>query len=120
MDDLERTLILRARDHDVDAFSEWIQTHWVRLVGFARSTVGDSDAEDIVQDSLVIAWAKIGSLRAPEAFRVALRIDRSKCFDSFTRAIRGHRLPAKRIGSPWTWPQLYQFSLNLQSTRPIS
>ena len=68
MDDLERTLILRVRDHDVDAFSEWIQAHWVRLVGFARSTVGDSDAEDIVQDSLVIAWAKIGSLRAPEAF----------------------------------------------------
>jgi RNA polymerase sigma-70 factor (ECF subfamily) len=68
MDALERALILRARDGDVTAFSEWIEAHWLRLVGFARSTVGDIDAEDIVQDSLVIAWSKISSLRIPEAF----------------------------------------------------
>jgi RNA polymerase sigma-70 factor, ECF subfamily len=68
VDAIERILILRARDGDVGAFSEWIEAHWVRLVGFARSTVGDSDAEDAVQDSLVIAWAKISSLRIPEAF----------------------------------------------------
>jgi RNA polymerase sigma-70 factor (ECF subfamily) len=68
VDAIEKTLILRARDGEVGAFSEWIEAHWLRLVGFARSTVGDADAEDVVQDSLVIAWAKIGSLRIPEAF----------------------------------------------------
>jgi RNA polymerase sigma-70 factor (ECF subfamily) len=65
---MDKTLILRARDGDMGAFSELIEAHWLRLVGFARSTVGDADAEDVVQDSLVIAWAKIGSLRIPEAF----------------------------------------------------
>jgi RNA polymerase sigma-70 factor, ECF subfamily len=68
VDTIERILILRICDGDAGAFSEWIELCWVRLVGFARSVVGDSDAEDIVQDSLVIAWEKLPSLRIPEAF----------------------------------------------------
>ena len=69
VDTIERILAQRTCGGDAGAFSEWIELHWLRLVGFARSVVGDSDAEDIVQDSLVVAWDKRSALREPEALK---------------------------------------------------
>jgi RNA polymerase sigma-70 factor (ECF subfamily) len=65
----ERSLILRAQDGDATAFSRLVERHWTWLVHFARSVVGDAEAEDCVQDGLVIAWSKLVALRQPDAFR---------------------------------------------------
>ena len=38
-------------------------------MALARSIVADLEAEDVVQDALIKAWQKLGSLRDPEAFK---------------------------------------------------
>lgn len=53
---------------DRDAFSDLAATHWRRLLALARSIVADLEAEDVVQDALIKAWKKLGSLREPGAF----------------------------------------------------
>jgi len=62
-------LVRAAQLGDVAAFSALVERHWRRLVGLARSVVGDLDAEDVVQDTLVTAWDRLSSLREPAAFR---------------------------------------------------
>ena len=71
----------QAQRGDPEAFSSLVEKHWSRLVAFARSIVGDADAEDTVQDGLVIAWRKLGGLRSAEAFAAwSLRIVSRTCF----------------------------------------
>jgi len=66
--DNDSVLVRRAMDGDRDAFSDLAATHWRRLLGLARSIVADLEAEDVVQDALIKAWKKLGSLREPRAF----------------------------------------------------
>ena len=76
----DRALILRARSGDERAFSALAERHWERLVAVARSVVGDADAEDEAQESLVTAWRKLPRLREPDAFRAwLLRILLRRC-----------------------------------------
>ncbi len=78
----------RAQRGDLDAFSSLVEAHWRRLVGFARSLVGDGEAEDAVQDGFVIAWDKLGGLREPAAFGSwMLRLVGRLCL----RRVRGRR-----------------------------
>ena len=68
MDADEKALVLLARDGDVDAYSTLVERHWFPLVRFARSILGEAEAEDSVQDAFITAWSKISGLRHPEAF----------------------------------------------------
>ena len=89
MDETERGLVVRAQHGDVEAFSALVERHWFALVRFSRSVVGDRDAEDCVQDSLVRAWAKLGGLREPSAFRGwIMRIVARRCFRRGLRLAR--------------------------------
>jgi len=65
-------LVQRAIDGDRGAFSDLAAAHWRRLLALARSISVDLEAEDVVQDGLIKAWKKLGSLRDPEAFRAWL------------------------------------------------
>lgn len=65
----ERSLVLRAQNGDAAAFSRLVERHWTWLVHFARSVVGEAEAEDCVQDGLLVAWTKLATLRQPDAFR---------------------------------------------------
>jgi len=65
-------LVRAAQLGDDAAFSALVERHWHRLVGLARSVVGDVDAEDVVQDTLITAWDRLGDLRDPAAFRAWL------------------------------------------------
>jgi len=77
----DRTLILLAQQGDVDAFSALVERHWVYFVKFARSMVGEAEAEDVVQEGLITAWKKLPGLKAPEAYVAwALRILSRTCF----------------------------------------
>jgi RNA polymerase sigma-70 factor, ECF subfamily len=88
VDPAERDLIVRAQDRDADAFSTLVGQRWPSLVRFARSVAARSDAEDIVQESLLRAWQKLPRLRAPEAFPTwLLRIVSRACF-RHTRKMR--------------------------------
>ncbi len=75
---MESNLVERARGGDRGAFARLVEPRWDRLVRRARSVVGEGEAEDAVQDGLVLAWGKLGSLAKPQAFaawldRVVLR-----------------------------------------------
>jgi RNA polymerase sigma-70 factor, ECF subfamily len=74
-------LVRLAQQGDAAAFSCLVSRHWGRLVPFARSVLGDGEAEDAVQDALVLAWSKLGGLSEPAAFRAwVLRILGRLCF----------------------------------------
>ena len=64
----ESRLVQRAVDGDREAFSDLAAAHWRRLLALARSIVADLEAEDVVQDGLIKAWKKLGSLRETRAF----------------------------------------------------
>jgi RNA polymerase sigma-70 factor (ECF subfamily) len=90
-------LVRLAREGDPEAFSALVERHWGRLVPFARSVVGDADAEDAVQDALVVAWSKLGALAEPAAFRAwVLRILGRLCF----RRVRFGRRFRSLVGLP--------------------
>lgn len=61
-------LVKRAQTGDCEAFQRLVEASWDRLVRFARSVVGESDAEDAAQEGLVLAWQRLSGLRHPERF----------------------------------------------------
>lgn len=69
----ERSLVLRAQDGDVPAFEQLVDRHQGRLFRLAFMILGDrQDAEDTVQESLVLAWKRLHLLEDPHAFRAWL------------------------------------------------
>jgi RNA polymerase sigma-70 factor (ECF subfamily) len=66
------------------AYGVVVEACWDRLVRFARSIVGEADAEDVVQESLVAAWRALRFLK-----------DRAR-FDRWITSIVFHRCLRKR------------------------
>lgn len=66
----EHLLVLRAQDGDVESFERLVDRHQGRLFRIAYMVVHDrQDAEDIVQESLILAWRRLHLLENPHAFR---------------------------------------------------
>lgn len=96
--DLVRTALGGSRE----AFGVLVECHWDRLVRLARSVVGDAEAEDVVQDSLVVAWTRLARLSDPEKFRPWVnRIVFRRCLRA-SRRQRG-RVPLDAIPEPSWW-----------------
>lgn len=68
VDEATGSLVEAARTGSHEAFGLLVEQHWARLVRLARSVVGEAEAEDVVQDSLVVAWRKLGQLSEPASF----------------------------------------------------
>lgn len=84
-------LVRAARAGDREAFGLLVERSWQRLVRLARSVVGELEAEDAVQDGLVAAWARLGTLADPDRFDAWLsRI-------VFRRRLRAHRRQRGRV-----------------------
>ncbi len=63
-------LVLRAQAGDMDAADSLLRMHQDELFGYLLKTLGDhSDAEDVLQTTLMQAVKKIKWLREPERFR---------------------------------------------------
>ena len=89
----EPEVVARAAAGDAGAFSLLVELHWARLVRLARSVLGEADAEDAVQDGLVVAWERLPSLREPAAFRPwVTRLVTRTCL---ARARRSARRPGR-------------------------
>ena len=66
---MQRQLVDRARNGDLDAFSQLVKVSLARLTGVANLILHDSDrAEDAVQDALFMAWQDLPALRDLEAW----------------------------------------------------
>jgi len=82
--------VAAAREGDREAFGELVEAHWARLVRLARSVAGERDAEDAVQEALVIAWTRLTRLADPARFPAwVTRIVFRRCLRRARRE-RGH------------------------------
>src|SRR5687768_9581034 len=71
---MQRALVERARDGDLDAFTQLVKVAFPRLEGVAHLILRDTDrAQEAVQDALVLAWRDLRALRDPEAWDAWLR-----------------------------------------------
>jgi RNA polymerase sigma-70 factor, ECF subfamily len=66
--DTTTDLVLAAQGGDRGAFASLVGSHWAMLVRLARSVVGESEAEDLAQEALIVAWRKLGGLSDPTRF----------------------------------------------------
>jgi RNA polymerase sigma-70 factor (ECF subfamily) len=55
-------LVEAARRGEREAYGLLVERHWSGLVRLARSVVGDLEAEDAVQDGLIVAWRQLAQL----------------------------------------------------------
>ena len=66
---MDRDLVEQAQRGDREAFAFLVRTRGDRLMGIARRILRDVErAEDAVQQTLVIAWRELPSLRDPDRF----------------------------------------------------
>jgi RNA polymerase sigma-70 factor, ECF subfamily len=66
---VQRQLVEQARGGDRDAFASLAAASIGRLFNVAQLMVGDHDlAEDVVQETLVLAWRDLKGLRDPDGF----------------------------------------------------
>jgi|SRR4051794_5921785 RNA polymerase sigma-70 factor (ECF subfamily) len=109
----DTTLVVRAREGDVRAFSELAQRHQAALYRLALRLVGNAaDAEDALQDSLLDAWRRLDRFRGDSAFTTwAYRIVTNRCLDLLRRRratlsmeqaeeVAPERLAAPEAGAP--------------------
>ncbi len=69
----ERLLVIQAQTRDQDAFRELVKRYERRLLYYICRILGDSsESFDVLQEVWLRVYVKLGSLRAPEAFRVWL------------------------------------------------
>ena len=88
-------LIQKARQHDADAFTELIQRSMQDLYRTASAILrNDEDAADAIQDTILICWQKLHTLRQPRYFRTWLtRILINRCYDLLKQRARYTQLP---------------------------
>lgn len=81
------TLVVRAREGDIDAFESLADRYETKLLRFCLRTLGDrQDAEDVVQDTLVQAWKSLNALAEPAAFGTWIyRLASNKCTDQLRK-----------------------------------
>jgi RNA polymerase sigma factor (sigma-70 family) len=71
---MQRALVERARDGDLEAFTQLVKLAFRRLKGVAYLILRDTErAEDAVQEALVVAWQDLRALRDPDAWDAWLR-----------------------------------------------
>jgi RNA polymerase sigma-70 factor (ECF subfamily) len=92
-----------ARAGSREAFGLLVECHWARLVRLARSVVGEAEAEDVVQDSLVVAWSKIHQLSEPASFPAwTARIVFRRCLRRARRQRLFVSLEAETVAEPFS------------------
>lgn len=65
----ERTVVLRAIDGDIRAFEQLVDSYQHPLGGLCRRMLSDAqEAEDVVQETFLSAWKKMGGLTDPDSF----------------------------------------------------
>ncbi len=65
----EATLVTRAQDGDVAAFEQLARSYQAELVRLGYRMLSDlGEAQDAVQDTLLVAWRKLPSVTDPAAF----------------------------------------------------
>lgn len=77
------SLVKRAMEHDVDAFAQLIEENTGSMYKVARGFLKDEeDIADVIQDTIVTCWEKLGTLRQEKFFKTwMIRILINHCKD---------------------------------------
>jgi RNA polymerase sigma-70 factor (ECF subfamily) len=106
---IERDLVVRARNGDLEAFSTLTSGRTSRLFAVARLILrNDERAEDAVQDALIRAWQDLRGLRDPDRFDAWLhRLLVRACYRAAERNRRhaAVELDVDRTGSTAAGPE---------------
>ena len=78
--------VRRARAGDREAFTVLVERHGTELYRLAAGIVGEREAGDLAQESLVTAWQQLPRLREADAFAPWLR---RICVNRCRNALRG-------------------------------
>jgi len=70
----DEVLVLAAILGDLEAFDELVLRHRPAVVRVAAAIVGDTDAEDVAQDALLLAFKALPSIDDPASFGSWLRV----------------------------------------------
>ncbi len=83
-------LIEECRNGNLSNFRKVVEASTPFAFSVAFRMLGDEDlAKDVVQESMVIIWKKIGSIKSPEVYKTWLcRIVINKCYDEMRRKKR--------------------------------
>jgi RNA polymerase sigma-70 factor, ECF subfamily len=83
----DTVLVARAREGDDEAFAVLVHRNTSPLLALARRLMGNaSDAEEVVQDSLISAWRRLPEFREDAAFRTWMyRIVANRCHSVLRR-----------------------------------
>ncbi len=83
-------LLRRSRQGDAEAFAHLIRRYRPLLAGYIGSRIGDPDeVADVLQETLVAAWAALPQLRDPGRVRAwLLQVARNRCRDYFRASER--------------------------------
>jgi RNA polymerase sigma-70 factor (ECF subfamily) len=86
----QNALVLAAQEGDQKAFEALVNAYRRELLVHCYRMLGSlSDAEDLVQETLLRAWEKRATLTSPESYRAWLyRIATNLCLNRLTRAPR--------------------------------
>jgi RNA polymerase sigma-70 factor (ECF subfamily) len=89
------TIVHRCKEGERAAFEELFEMYQPRLKYYARRLdIGDTNADDILQDIWLAVFKKIHKLKDAQTFAVWLyRIARNKIYDGFRRKERFVKLP---------------------------
>jgi RNA polymerase sigma factor (sigma-70 family) len=99
---MQRELVDRARNGDLDAFSQLVKASLGRLTGVANLILRDSDrAQDAVQDALFMAWRDLRALRDPDAWDAWLhRLTVRACYKVARKERRRSQIEVHAIPDP--------------------
>ena len=100
----QRDLVERAREGDLDAFSELAAAAITRLYAIATLILRDTErAQDAVQDALVLAWLDIHALRDADAWDAwSYRLTVRACVKLARKDRRRISVEVSGIGQPET------------------
>jgi RNA polymerase sigma-70 factor (ECF subfamily) len=110
----EYQLIEECRGGNFENFSKLIHVSAPFAFSVAFRMVGDEDnAKDIVQETMVAIWQKIGKIRSAEAYRTwVYRIVLNKCYDQLRRTKNNPEFSADEK----TWNHLSEIVSGSNST----
>ena len=92
--DVDETLVAQAARGDRDAFDELVRRYQPRMFQLVRIlTRGDTETEDLVQDTFVRAYRAVGRFRGDSTFRtwlhrIAVNVVRSHAVRRNSRGVR--------------------------------
>ena len=85
--------VLRAQTGDEKAFAALLGEYGVRTLAYARSLVGDTDADDVQQETWLAVYRNMAQLHDPSAFEMWLfRTTRHRAFNWLRRFRREREL----------------------------